>query len=98
VEHLDRLSPFGIGNAEPLFVADDVVLSLPPSVVSRNHLKLTIRQEGRDLDCIGFGMGHMAGEIHGNGGRRISVAFVPTINVWQNRSRLQLKLRDIQVR
>lgn len=97
VEALDRLAPFGIGNAEPLFVADDVKLSLPPAVVSRNHLKLTLRQNGRDLDCIGFGMGHMAGVIAQNGGR-ISVAFVPTINVWQNRSRLQLKLRDIQVR
>lgn len=97
VGHLDRLAPFGIGNAEPLFVADDVQLSLPPAVVSRNHLKLTLRQNGRDLDCIGFGMGHMAGTIAQNGGR-ISVAFVPTINVWQNRSRLQLKLRDIQVR
>jgi len=97
VEMLDRLAPFGIGNAEPLFVADDVKLSLPPAVVSRNHLKLTLRQNGRDLDCIGFGMGHMAGAITNNGGR-ISVAFVPTINVWQNRARLQLKLRDIQVR
>jgi hypothetical protein len=29
---------------------------------------------------------------------RISVAFVPTINVWQNRARLQLKLRDVQLR
>lgn len=97
VELLDRLAPFGIGNAEPLFVADDVELSLPPAVVSRNHLKLTIRRDGRDLDCIGFGMGHLAGAIHHNGGR-LSVAFVPTINVWQNRARLQLKLRDIQVR
>lgn len=97
VQTLDRLAPFGIGNAEPLFVADDVKLSLPPAVVSRNHLKLTIRQNGRDLDCIGFGMGHMAGVIAQNGGT-LSVAFVPTINVWQNRSRLQLKLRDIQVR
>ena len=97
VQALDRLAPFGIGNAEPLFVADDVKLSLPPAVVSRNHLKLTIRQNGRDLDCIGFGMGHMASVIAQNGGK-LSVAFVPTINVWQNRSRLQLKLRDIQVR
>ena len=93
----NRLAPFGIGNAEPVFIADDVKLSVPPAVVSRNHLKLTLRENGRDLDCIGFGMGHMAGAIAQNGGR-ISVAFVPTINVWQNRSRLQLKLRDIQVR
>lgn len=97
VQFLDRLSPFGIGNAEPLFIADDVRLASPPMVVSRNHLKMSIRQNGREMDCIGFGMGHMAGPLATEAGR-ISVAFVPTINVWQNRARLQLKLRDIQVR
>lgn len=97
VQFLDRLSPFGIGNAEPLFIADDVRLASPPMVVSRNHLKMSIRQNGREMDCIGFGMGHMAGPLSTESGR-ISVAFVPTINVWQNRARLQLKLRDIQVR
>jgi single-stranded-DNA-specific exonuclease len=97
VQFLDRLSPFGIGNAEPLFIADDVRLASPPMVVSRNHLKMSIRQNGREMDCIGFGMGHMAGPLSTEEGR-ISVAFVPTINVWQNRARLQLKLRDIQVR
>ncbi|MGE5175008.1 MAG: single-stranded-DNA-specific exonuclease RecJ [Hyphomicrobiales bacterium] len=97
VQFLDRLSPFGIGNAEPLFVAEDVRLSGPPMVVSKNHLKMSIRQNGRDLDCIGFGMGHLAGTLATEPGR-IAVAFVPTINVWQNRARLQLKLRDIQVR
>ncbi len=97
VEFLDRLSPFGIGNAEPLFVADDVRLASPPMVVSRNHLKMSLRQNGRDIDCIGFGMGHLAGPIQSEAGR-VSIAFVPTINVWQNRARLQLKLRDIQIR
>ena len=97
VEFLDRLSPFGIGNAEPLFVADDVRLASPPMVVSRNHLKMSLRQNGRDIDCIGFGMGHLASRIQSDPGR-LSVAFVPTINVWQNRARLQLKLRDIQLR
>ncbi|MGH7682645.1 MAG: single-stranded-DNA-specific exonuclease RecJ, partial [Candidatus Eiseniibacteriota bacterium] len=97
VQFLDRLSPFGIGNAEPLFVADDVRVASPPMVVSRNHLKMSLRQNGRELDCIGFGMGHMAGRIQTDPGR-LSVAFVPTINVWQNRARLQLKLRDIQIR
>lgn len=97
VAFLDQLSPFGIGNAEPLFIAEDVRLGAPPTVVSRNHLKMSVRQNGRDLDCIGFGMGHMAGPIQADAGR-VSIAFVPTINVWQNRARLQLKLRDIQIR
>jgi single-stranded-DNA-specific exonuclease len=97
VQFLDRLSPFGIGNSEPLFVADDVQLAQPPSVVSRNHLKLAVRQSGREIDCIGFGMGHLAGPIRSGAGR-LSIAFVPTLNVWQNRTRLQLKLRDVQLR
>jgi hypothetical protein len=66
-------------------------------VVSRNHLKMTVKQNGREIECIGFGMGHMAGPIQVESGR-VAIAFVPTINVWQNRARLQLKLRDIQIR
>jgi single-stranded-DNA-specific exonuclease len=97
VRALERLSPFGIGNAEPLFVAENVALGAPPMVVSKNHLKMSIRQNGRELDCIGFGLGYLAGPLRHEAGR-VAVAFVPTINVWQNRSRLQLKLRDIQVR
>jgi len=97
VQFLDRLSPFGIGNSEPLFVADGVELAQPPSVVSRNHLKLAVRQNGREIDCIGFSMGHLAGPIR-NGTGRLAIAFVPTLNVWQNRARLQLKLRDVQLR
>jgi len=97
VRALERLSPFGIGNAEPLFVAENVALGAPPMVVSKNHLKMSIRQNGRELDCIGFGLGYLAGPLRHESGR-VAVAFVPTINVWQNRSRLQLKLRDIQVR
>jgi single-stranded-DNA-specific exonuclease len=97
VRFLERLSPFGIGNQEPLFVADGVQLASHPTVVSRNHLKLSVRQNGREIDCIGFGMGHLAGPIR-NGGGRLAIAFVPTLNVWQNRTRLQLKLRDVQLR
>ena len=65
--------------------------------MSRNHLKLMVRQNGREIDCIGFGMGHLAGAIRSGAGR-LAIAFVPTLNVWQNRSRLQLKLRDVQLR
>jgi len=97
VDFLDRLAPFGIGNSEPVFVADDIQVAGPPMVVSRNHLKMNVRQNGRQLECIGFGMGHLAGPIQTESGR-ISIAFVPTMNVWQNRARLQLKLRDVQIR
>ncbi|HEY2923979.1 MAG TPA: single-stranded-DNA-specific exonuclease RecJ, partial [Candidatus Eisenbacteria bacterium] len=97
VHFLDRLSPFGIGNTEPLFIAENIQIAGTPMVVSRNHLKLNVRQNGRELECIGFGMGHLAGPIQTEPGR-VCIAFVPTINVWQNRARLQLKLRDVQIR
>jgi len=97
VQFLDRLSPFGIGNTEPLFIAENIQIAGVPMVVSRNHLKLNVRQNGREIECIGFGMGHLAGPIQSEPGR-VCIAFVPTINVWQNRARLQLKLRDVQIR
>src|SRR5439155_17345471 len=97
VRFLDRLSPFGIGNTEPLFIAENIQVAGSPTVVSRNHLKLSVRQNGRELECIGFGMGHLAGPLQTEP-RRICTGSVPTINVWQNRARFQLKLRDVQIR
>ena len=46
VRVLEALEPFGHGNAEPVFMADDVELVSPPRVVGRGtgHLSLMVRQ------------------------------------------------------
>jgi single-stranded-DNA-specific exonuclease len=95
VEWLERLSPWGLRNSEPLFLARDVELSGWSSVVSRNHLKMVVRQNGHSAECIGFNLGHMAGELNRAPGR-FSLAFTPIRNVWQGRERVQLKVKGVR--
>lgn len=47
VRALECLEPFGHGNSEPIFVADNVEIVAPPRVVGRGtgHLSLMVRQE-----------------------------------------------------
>ena len=95
VEWLERLSPWGLRNSEPLFLAQEVELSGWSSVVSRNHLKMVVRQNGHVSECIGFNLGHLAGELNRAPGR-FSLAFTPIRNVWQGRERVQLKVKGVQ--
>lgn len=96
VSWLEKLAPWGLKHAEPLFLATDVELSGWCSVVSRNHLKMMVRQNGQVLDCIGFNLGGLAGELNKAPGK-ISLAFTPIRNSWQGRERVQLKIKDVRI-
>ena len=39
---LNRLEPFGVGNAEPVFAARHVLLTAPPRVVKNNHVRFRV--------------------------------------------------------
>jgi single-stranded-DNA-specific exonuclease len=90
---LDRLSPHGLGNPEPLFRARDVEVE-SCSAVRNGHLKLKLRDGTGTADAIGFGMGGMAPELPR--GRRCEVAFVPSANDWMGETRVQLKLKGVR--
>ncbi len=94
---LEELQPFGMGNPEPAFL---VRAGLPfgPRIVGQNHLKFSVRRadgkSGLFIDVIGFRMGERLKELNGGGAQ--DFVFVPEINVWQGRERLQLRLKDFR--
>lgn len=92
VKELDRLAPFGVGNPEPLFIAKSLTVGSMRLLSDNKHLKLEL--DG--IDAIGFGLGPRGHEIRP--GMKIDAIFHLEENVWQERSRLQLKLRDFQVK
>ena len=96
VSWLERLAPWGLKNHEPVFLARDVELSGWSSVVSKNHLKMMVRQNGHAVDCIGFNLGYLAGDLNRAPGR-IALAFTPIRNTWQGRERVQLKIKDVRI-
>jgi single-stranded-DNA-specific exonuclease len=95
VDWLERMSPHGLGNPEPLFQASDVAVDSVTTVGRGRHLRLQVRDGTGKAEAIGFGLGDRAAEV-GRAGR-CALAFVPTRNEWLGESRLQLKVKGVRV-
>lgn len=93
VEGLQELAPFGMGNPEPTLMARQVRV-MESRVVGKDqtHLKLTLDQGMYDLDAIAFSMAHIAPEV----GSYIDLVYVPEINVYQGRRRLQARVKALR--
>ncbi len=94
VEWLERLSPHGLDNEEPVFRASDVGVESAVAVGGGKHLRLKLRDRTGAAEAIGFGMGARASEIARAG--RVTVAFAPTRNEWMGETRVQLKLKGVR--
>jgi single-stranded-DNA-specific exonuclease len=96
-----RMEPYGQGNAEPVFLAQNAqvlsgrIVGGNPLLGKPGHLRLLLRssQGGRPIDAIGFGM---ADAPIAPGGR-LNCLYTPEVNVWNGNASLQLRLKDLQV-
>jgi single-stranded-DNA-specific exonuclease len=94
---VDRLEPFGAGNATPIFVSRDVRLAEPPRVVGRDgtHLLLRIRRDSHVLKAMAFRLASRVDEL--KMGAPLSVAFTPRWNTFRGETNLELVLHDFRV-
>ncbi|HEY1907894.1 MAG TPA: single-stranded-DNA-specific exonuclease RecJ [Myxococcaceae bacterium] len=94
VDALAVLGPFGAGNPEPTFVAE-ALRAQGRLLTAKNggapHLKLVL-PEAPALDTIGFGLGPRLAEVDG----AVDLAFQPSIDTWNGRTRVSLKIRDFR--
>jgi len=95
VDEIERLAPFGHGNARPLFCTGKVTLAGPPKVIgsSGRHLSMRLRQHDVTLRAVAFGGGEWADELAALD-RPIDVAFRPVINTFGGRRNVELHLVD----
>lgn len=90
-QELEALAPFGPGNPEPVFAAEDLEV-LESRLVGKNHLRLRLHQGRIVREAIGFNMAN----LHPLSNERIKLAFSPTLGFYQGRKTLELKVIDIQ--
>jgi len=91
LEEAERLLPFGASNAEPVFSSHHVsVLSV--KLLKEAHLKMTLHQMGFSFDAIAFNMS----DKKIREGEKISIAFSPRFNIWNNKRSIQLIIKDIK--
>ncbi|MDD5771870.1 MAG: single-stranded-DNA-specific exonuclease RecJ [bacterium] len=96
IDLLENLAPFGFGNPKPVFMSENVSLMDYPRIVGINHVKLKAKKGNIERDIIGFNMINkyecllnIKGPIH--------IIYNLSKNLWQNKTSLQLELKDILV-
>lgn len=95
MESLNLLEPFGNENPPPVFYAD-ASQAWPPKIVGKSHLKFYLEQKDRMLEGIAFNMApRRPGLLRKN--LLLRVAFTPQINVFLNKSSIQLQIRDFKI-
>lgn len=102
VRILNEFSPFGPGNLRPVFLARDLEVVGSARVVGKNHLRFRVRQNGRVLDAIGFGLGDLLPRVT-PGRRDLACVFNVEENTWNappgarpGEGTPQLKIKDLR--
>ena len=97
VGELERLGPFGRGNARPVLASTRVELAEPPRKMGEGerHLSLRVRHYGKVLRAIAFGRGEWADEIAAVQGP-ISICYAASINRFRGQANVELQLLDWQ--
>ena len=94
---LKQLAPFGPGNMNPVFMAENLRDTGYAKGVGQGakHLKLSITQIGsRPIGAIGFNLGDKLAIVKNE--RSFDAVFSLDENEWQGNVSLQLKLRDLR--
>jgi single-stranded-DNA-specific exonuclease len=73
VEELFAMAPFGFGNPTPLLAILDAEIAATPVLVKEKHLRVHLRQNGRNLLSTAWNFAERAGEF--SVGARIDAAF-----------------------
>ncbi len=92
-----QLEPYGSGNPAPLLLADKLQIQGEPKTVGAGdrHLSFRVRQDGKTLRAIAFGMGDRREELMSQQGH-CCLAFTPKLAEWQGFVSVEVEVRDFQ--
>ena len=96
LDSMQLLEPHGTGNPPPILYSD-VTQTWPPKVVGKTHLKLYLEQNERMLEGIGFGLSEQRNMLTKKN-LKLQIAFTPHVNVFLNKSSIQLLIKDIKIK
>jgi len=92
-QQLSLLEPYGMGNSRPNFILNNPKIKNVYSVgKNKSHLKFTLSD---GMDGIGFGFGDKVSDFKNN---ELDIAFQLDLNEWQGNKKVQLSLKDYNIR
>ncbi|MBJ6362961.1 single-stranded-DNA-specific exonuclease RecJ [Paenibacillus sp. GCM10012307] len=96
IAQLELLEPFGVGNPKPRMLLREVVVEEARAMGKEGrHLRLTLQQQGKRLEAVGFGEGAIAGRL--GAGAVADVIGELSVNEWNGSRKPQLMLSDLKV-
>ena len=98
---LSRLQPTGLGNPEPVFVAQGVKLAAPPRILKERHIKLQLAQStgGQEarFAALGWNMAERVTECGLQEGSMVDVAYTLRYNEHPEYGGLELEVVDLRL-
>lgn len=98
VRLMKMIGPFGPANHHPVLVSRDLsVVGKPRTIgMDNKHLRFRVRQKGRVMDAIGFGMAHFADKLK-DSRDHLDLAYTLEENTFRGETSLQLRIKDIKL-
>ncbi|MDP2812565.1 MAG: DHHA1 domain-containing protein, partial [bacterium] len=94
VDLLDKFSPYGQENPEPLFMSKGIKISSARKVgLDQKHWKLELSKGNKSKGAIAFGLGELALAV----GDSVDIVYNLSINQWNGNREIQLIIRDIRL-
>lgn len=93
---VEKMSPFGEGNRQPVFATKGLqIVGFETMGLEGKHLRLTVREpsSGVTKKIVAFGWGKIAPEL--KIGAMVDVAYTIGVNEWNGNRELQLRLEDL---
>ena len=94
IKELELLEPYGEANKMPIFQINNVRIESIRTLSEGKHLKLTVKDEHKIIDCIGFNLGNLASEYPI--GSKIDLIGSLEINEFRGIENIQINLKDIR--
>lgn len=91
---IKQMAPFGPGNMLPVFRTNGLNVNGSARVLKEKHLKLIFKNGKDTFDGIGFGLGHFLPYVANN--RTFDACYSIEENIFNGKSSIQLRLRDIK--
>jgi len=89
-EEIQKLSPFGLGNFEPVFASETEIVDFRLVGNEGKHLKLMLSGK---ISAVAFNQGYLSSKL--SLGKKIRIAYLLSLNDWNNEKKVELKIKDI---
>lgn len=94
LEEIKKLSPFGLGNKEPVFLSRGTRIDSVSLVgKDKSHLKLLLSSLGQTFPALYFGQGYLGDQL--KVGDLLDTVFTLSEDWWNGRKSISLKIKDL---